>query len=855
MQASFLAYVCYQSGRWEEARDAYERLRKYSERLYPGSRRLANSAYRPLANVYSRLGEYEKARLLLESALEIAIPNGYDTLAANLYSDLSIACRYLGDPERAVALCQQGLALPALPPDEELLLRINLSGHLRTLDRTAEALAQMDSCLALASDNNRDKAYMSSLHASLGSLRADLGRQKEALAAYRQAIALLSADRESHRRDIAKVQLAISHAHLEAGDENAALAAAQEALLEVLPGFQARDPRISPPESLFRLENVISEALTLKGQAWLAKYRRERRPELLQLASSCFASALGLERQMILQYRYQRSQLSRLDYQYDLVQQALDAAWEQHQLAGDSASREQCYAIAAQGKAMLLDEHLGEQEAWAAAGIPYAWQARVTSWREEAEALEGNLPAGEVPEAQRQRLLALHDSLEAMEARMAARFPRYAQLRGARVPATLAGICRSLPGEQALVEYALGKEAVYAFVATGAGARLFRLPLESGWSLSQGVDSLLAGMLTYHLAPLSSPLRTAGPGRFDQQYGRWAFRLWEQLWAPFGEGLPGRVTIIPDGALGYLPFEALLTGPAEGLSAYHAWPYLTRKHTLSYAYSARSLMAASAAPAASSRLLAVRPGYGSGEAAASRKYDFRPLPASRQEVAAIRALTGARLLEEEAATWEAFVDQSPNYQILHFSGHGKVNDASPANSFLAFSAGPGEEGLLYLPQISHLRLDADLVVLSACETGIGRLYRGEGIASLARGFFQAGARSIVTSLWQVGDESTAQLMEQFYRELAQGRQKDEALRAARLHMIDKQGRPPYAWAGFVSLGDMGPLKLQGAGGLPAGLPAALLAAAALLAFALWRRLRPRRTSAARSGGSGASRGT
>ena len=119
-----------------------------------------------------------------------------------------------------------------------------------------------------------------------------------------------------------------------------------------------------------------------------------------------------------------------------------------------------------------------------------------------------------------------------------------------------------------------------------------------------------------------------------------------------------------------------------------------------------------------------------------------------------------------------------------------------------------DDNMLMLAELFNQRLQADMVVLSACETGTGKLFKGEGIMSLGRGFTYAGARSLVMSLWQVNDASTAEIMRYFYAYLAKGMDKDEALRKAQLDFItagDNQSAHPYYWAGFIAMGDMTPL--------------------------------------------------
>jgi CHAT domain-containing protein/Tfp pilus assembly protein PilF len=157
------------------------------------------------------------------------------------------------------------------------------------------------------------------------------------------------------------------------------------------------------------------------------------------------------------------------------------------------------------------------------------------------------------------------------------------------------------------------------------------------------------------------------------------------------------------------------------------------------------------------------------------------------------------------ATEEAFKNRAPEAGIIHLATHAIVDDRNPLYSKLVFANDESsrEDGFLNTYELYNIRLNADLVVLSACNTGYGKLVRGEGIMSLARGFMYAGCPSIVMSLWPVDDLSTKRLMDHFYQGLASGLRKDEALRRAKIEYIneaDNVKSNPFYWAGFVSIG-------------------------------------------------------
>jgi CHAT domain-containing protein len=188
-----------------------------------------------------------------------------------------------------------------------------------------------------------------------------------------------------------------------------------------------------------------------------------------------------------------------------------------------------------------------------------------------------------------------------------------------------------------------------------------------------------------------------------------------------------------------------------------------------------------------------------------------PLPGAAREAQEVVDVFGGDLYDGVLANKATFVETSERYRILHLSMHALPNYADPAFSRLLFSpVAEFNEGQMTTGEIRNLNLNAELVVLSACQTGSGQLRRAEGVQSLARAFALAGASSAVTTLWKVPDESSAQIMVSFYQYLKAGLSKPEALQKAKLDYLNNakfeaQKHPVY-WAGFVLSGNPEPIS-------------------------------------------------
>lgn len=225
----------------------------------------------------------------------------------------------------------------------------------------------------------------------------------------------------------------------------------------------------------------------------------------------------------------------------------------------------------------------------------------------------------------------------------------------------------------------------------------------------------------------------------------------------------------------------------------------------------------------------------------SNKRTLLDLNWTEREVTEIGGIIPGKIFLGERASEENFKKYAPDAGIIHLATHTMINEKEPMYSKLIFSPKDtsSEDGLLHTYELYNLDLNANLAVLSACNTGTGKLVRGEGIMSLARGFMYAGCPGIVMSLWPVDDKSTSQIMRTFYSALAQGADKATALRTAKLNYLKNAEdikAAPYYWSGFVLIGNTNPVELKTKYPLLFWLIPALILA--LVAFVLAKRRIP-----------------
>jgi CHAT domain-containing protein len=367
-------------------------------------------------------------------------------------------------------------------------------------------------------------------------------------------------------------------------------------------------------------------------------------------------------------------------------------------------------------------------------------------------------------------------------------------------PALLNQVRASLRSDEALLEYVLSDPESYCIVLTRGGARLLPLGASRG-----RIDVLVHDYLT------RLRRRDDAADAARELYGILLSGCSEVEMKP-------RIVIVPDGTLHLLPFDALRDSTGK---------YVLETSVVTYAPSATVLRhlregnrdvaplpflgvggvsyetaVASASTTGNSKGSAVRGVYDLAGA------HFDPLPSSRDEVVRASEIfgTGSTVLLGREATETAFKREPlSKFRVLHLAVHGIASSQYPERAALVLGRDPesDDDGLLQAREIASLSLKADLVTLSACDTGVGRLQGEEGNASLQRAFLLAGARTTLSTLWTADDTFTAALIGDFYKNLATGIDKGAALRKAKLDLIKKYGDRAIAfyWAGFVLDGD------------------------------------------------------
>jgi len=415
------------------------------------------------------------------------------------------------------------------------------------------------------------------------------------------------------------------------------------------------------------------------------------------------------------------------------------------------------------------------------------------------------------------QLSTLQLEIDAFIKAIQAQYPKYHALKYENITAKLSDIQNLLDEKSCLLEYFITDSLIYLFEVSKQRLRIHTINI-SKKLLYQKVDNFRRALSDYtYIVNKSAEAKI-----LYTETAYWFYKNIIEV-ALQDESIQ-KLIIITDGQLGHIPFDVFLTDNAQQKSSFTEMEYLLKQYDISYDYSAtlweknssrplltnnhKTLAFAATYPTVDSSLLSVR---------LPQEFEIRsmlkPIEATQQEVKQLSKSFQGTFAYGEKATERYFKETATKYGVIHLAMHGVLDKQFPMLSSLAFTENRDstENNFLHAYEIARMDLNANLVVLSACETGYGKFEQGEGIISLARSFMYAGTPSLVVSLWEVNDQSTASIMKAFYKYLIQGQSKDAALKQAKIDYLEKAegiAAHPAFWSPFIQIGDARAIQLK-----------------------------------------------
>ncbi|MEO0582700.1 MAG: CHAT domain-containing protein [Bacteroidota bacterium] len=783
-----LGRIYYRQQRFLEAISTYEKAGYWLEKAEYNPQNCARFVYKDLANIYTRLGDYERALLYLNHALDLLESESDRLIYAYLLSDKGIAFIETNQLIEAEETLNQTLQLAQrLGHSVEGDVFLNLAKVAQISGESAKSEAMATSALKIY---RRDSSLqdMAIAHLALGVYTAAQGKISEARTHYQTATNLEQGNEGSFKgRQRGKILAAFADFEADQQKRARALELFQQAIQTVVPQFSPQDLTALPDDSLLYEENLLYESLLGMAEIFEQEYAETSQTNYLLQALEAREKVMRVEDLLRGRFAYEGPKLqlqaerhARTGSLLRLVSKLSEALPQKRDYYLDKA-----FQYLERNKALVMEE-----ESRGARAIQRSANSEVYQElsRQIIELEHARMSA--TLEQEQDSLRRLLNKLQLQEARLVDPINAFfsqnrAEDQGPRL--SLSELQKQLQKGQELRTYYWGDTVLYCLAANQQRVRLTQVTITE--ADKQNIQSLRT-----QLARPDASL--AGLRRFVEDSYNWK----QRLLAPLSSVSPSAYIFLLDGPLVEIPFETLLDEPVaipkdlpevQVPDQWRALPYLFLRSEIAYAFSARDYFQERVVSGnTSSLLLGIAPTY----------QGLQQLVYNQPEVKAILAEQVGKALLGTQATIDSFRSALPEYDILHLAMHGYPDTTDPSKSYLLFSDDGKAKDHLYAFEIYQLPVEARLTVLSACETGYGKLARGEGVLSLARAFRQAGSRSVIMSLWLADGKSSEVFWPAFYAYQQETESDIEALGLARQDYL-REAPPhrvhPYYWAGFV----------------------------------------------------------
>jgi CHAT domain-containing protein len=751
-----------------------------------------------LGQVYLSTGKLAQAEEQLQMALTIRkdlLPETHELLAAS-YNDLGLVYSTL-NPDMALDYYDQATALyQKLHGNEHPKLAIantNLGFAYSRLKLYGDAITSFETALGIwekvTPGSHPSKAYVL---LNLGLTYAQMGDLTAAVGFYEKSLYMYEAVYGSKHPEIAYVQNLIGN--IEKTRENfiAALDRYQQALIANVADFNSSDVNQNPNGRNFYNGNTLVYSMMYKAQALESRYlTKTLRQADLEYALRNIQQCDSLIDRLRQQTANESDKITLGSLANEVYADGVRIAFTLSEVAFRNRKmyREVSFYFAEKSKSAVLLDAISETNAKSYAGIPENLLEEEKNLKTSLALVSQKLkqkPSADEEKYLRETLYHLNQSYQEFTANLEKKFPEYFNLKYNTTAPSIQQLQKLLNRSSAILSYFIDEnnQRLYTFIVTHSSHSIRSVALPATY------DKLLTGLRNSMYYMDVDAFKTTS----------------HQVASLLLPRLPKAITewvILPTGRMSVIPFEALLTKKPKGATeSYESLPYVINKAEVRYEFSAGLLLQKqnTSKTDLQSALFCAPVTFFQG---------LNDLPGTEQEVQSISRLFQEQkiscnvLLGHEAT--ESHLKHTPlkSYEVIHLATHGVVDELNPELSrIFLHQETEAEDGNLYSGEIYNLELGAELVTLSACQTGLGKISRGEGVIGLSRALVYAGAKNIIVSFWSVADASTAKLMENFYRELVTSPQASfsSSLRSSKRKLLSGEFAAPYYWAPFVLIG-------------------------------------------------------
>ncbi len=821
----------------------------------------AGSLFLNMGVIYIYSADYQKAQSYLNKSLEIILAKAPANLADLLliYLNMGHIAEKKGDFTEARQYYLKGLEVGGKLPNSVKILRGLANVSYKMKDK-------------VNADNYYNKALQKSIeiygeehtetaltYLRYGDFLSDNGDAR-AIKYLEKALAISLKSFGPVSLDVSTAYFYIGNYYYRVKEYDKALNYCQLSLIAGFPGFTSRFQSDNPDITKADLNGNLVDPLIAKAMALYSLYTSDTsRVDLLKSSAATYDLSLKMIERLRSAYQGEDSKLIISGDKKNTYSNALFAQVKLYQKTKSQDALEQAFSFSEKGKSAVLLSHLRDKDARNTGRIPQDLLNRDASLKSEIyfynKQIHDQKIAVNPDEAKikmwNSRIFDLSQKQEELIRSIEKDYPLYYNMKYDNSVTSIETIQKKLSPTQAIVEYSLTDSSLFAFAITNNKKQLFTTSIGPDF-----FDNL-------------QTVREQLTGKQFNDYSRSDFRifalasnqLYKTLIQPLEPIIKGKdLILVPDGELGYLSFDILLTSMPDTIKvSYRKLPYLIKESAVTYTPSATAFFdeLKMNANKNNGKVIAFGPNYSSDNHTLDLKDEKgRPLrdvltdlTNTQKEIESLEKYFNVKKFLNSAATEEAFKKFAPDYKVLHLAMHTLINNDNSLYSKLVFFKPGGdtiEDGLLNASELVNMELHADMAVLSACNTGTGKLQKGEGIMSLSRDFFYAGVPGIVMTSWAIEDRTGIKLMEYFYKYISEGKPRNEALRLAKVEYLencDNLTSHPHYWAAYMNVGDISPIEGFGKRTNPFSLYSA---AASLIAITLLLLLRYRKNQANRN---------
>ncbi|WP_158596906.1 CHAT domain-containing protein [Aquimarina sp. BL5] len=588
-------------------------------------------------------------------------------------------------------------------------------------------------------------------------------------------------------RDVADAFSKLGKLYIAKENPEKALEFYQKSLIQIAPGFNDTDIKSNPKPKKVLSKLELVKILKEKLEAFQLLHNKSNRLEDLKMALTTSYAIIETLDLLKPEFESKVDKQFLLSEMYPAFHRMVEVAFDLFNTTKESSYITDAFYFMEKSKSVLLLEAARSTQASSYGGVPEEIIDKEQQFRANIIHLEKKF-------FNQKSNMVVFDSLFQLKNRyynfisdIENNYPKYYDLKYNSEVINLEEITSEIIKKKALLSYFSTDTNLFLIAIENDSKNFYKIPF--GKNHREKITKLYS---------LLSKVNSKGlPDIYKEGYSIYENILKE----PLKKIESKELIIISDDILNYLPFDALSTSKDKP-------DYLIKEYQISYTNSATLLKEQqNKIKTAKNRLLAYAPTFGNTSINTQQdRSDFGPLLYNTDEVNQITKFFNGKAVTGNEASLVSFSENSRTYNMLHFATHAAANDEHPDYSYLAFAPNNNEaSSLLYVKDLYGYNINADLVTLSACQTGLGKLQKGEGMLSLARGFSYAGAKSLVTTLWKINDQTTSELMQDFYENLDASLPKDKALREAKLTYLktaeDELLTHPYYWSGFMISGD------------------------------------------------------